>query len=171
MTQSPAVFLTIIYWLHMLATVIWIGGQSALAFMVLPAARKTLQGETYAAFIGQLTRRLQTIGWVSLAVLIATGMFQMSSSPFYDGFLAINNPWALAILLKHGVIGLMVLLGAYSTWGLSPALQRTALLISRGKGSAIEQAALQRREQWLVRINLVISLLVLLMTAWARSVA
>jgi uncharacterized membrane protein len=170
MTLFPVGMLTVIYWLHMLATVSWIGGLASLALIVLPAARKTLQGSTYSAFLQQVSRRMQQIGWLSLVVLTGTGMFQMSASPAYRGFLAINNPWATAILLKHLVIGVMVLAGAYLTWGLTPALERLALLQSHGKGDPAELVALQRREEWLVRLNLAISVVVLLLTAWARSV-
>lgn len=170
MTPFPVGVLTVIYWLHMLATVVWVGGLASLALIVLPAARKTLQGSSYSAFLQQVSRRMQQIGWLSLVVLTGTGMFQMSANPAYQGFLAINTPWATAILLKHVVIGGMVLAGAYLTWGLTPALERLALLQSRAKGDSAELAALQRREEWLVRLNLFVSAIVLLLTAWARSV-
>ena len=169
MTLFPVEMLTVIYWLHMLATVAWIGGLATLALLVLPAARKTLSGNAYSDFISQITRRLQWIGWLSLVVLIATGLFQMSASPSYQGFLAITNPWAVAILLKHLVIGLMVIASVYLTWFLTPALQRLAMLRAHGKGSPAELAVLQQREELLVQINLGISILVLLLTAWARS--
>jgi hypothetical protein len=96
-------------------------------------------------------------------------MFQMSASPSYRGFLAINNPWAMAIFLKHAVIGVMVLASAYVTWGLTPALKRLALLQAHGKGDEAALAALQNREAQLVQLNLFISVIVLLLTAWARS--
>lgn len=169
MTLYPQGMLTAIYWLHMLATVAWVGGQAALVLMVLPAARKTLTSEVYSTFLGQINRRLQFVGWISLIVLVGTGMFQMSASPSYQGFLSITNTWAVAILIKHLVIGLLVGLSAYSTWGMAPALQRLSLLRSRGKGSDVEFAALQKKEEWLIRVNLGITIVVLLLTAWARS--
>ena len=64
---------------------------------MLPAARKSLSGNQYSAFLDQVSRRLQLVGWLSLAVLVGTGMFQMSASPSYRGFLAINNPWSIAL--------------------------------------------------------------------------
>jgi uncharacterized membrane protein len=166
---SPVMLVTI-YWLHMLATVAWIGGQTTLAVLVLPAARKTISGASrYPEFIGQLSRRLQLTGWLSLVVLTATGLFQMSSNSSYQGFLAITNPWATAILLKHLVIGVLVLSSAYLTWGLTPTLERMILLRAHGKGSPVALGALQRREERLIQINLAISVIVLLLTAWARS--
>jgi uncharacterized membrane protein len=168
--KVPTDWLTILFWLHMLATVAWVGGLVAMSLIVLPAARRTLSGDSLAAFLGQVSKRLQQVGWLSLFVLVATGMFQMSASPKYQGFLAITSPWAVAILLKHLVIGLMILASAYQTWGLMPSMQRLALLQAHGKGNPDELTRLQKREDWLVQANLYISILVLLLTAWARSV-
>lgn len=167
---SPLV-LTITYWLHMLATVVWIGGLAAISLIVLPAARKTLEPPAFSALLGQLQASIQRIGWFCLAVLALTGLFQMSANPNYQGFLTISNNWAVAILTKHLVIGLMILLSGYITWGLFPSLQRLALM--RATGRAVDEARvarLQRREILLLRLNLLLSVIVLLLTAWARSV-
>jgi hypothetical protein len=114
--------------------------------------------------------RLQQIGWFSLALLILTGLFQMSASPSYGGFLAIDNSWSVAILTKHLVIGLMILVSGYVTWGLMPTLHRNALLRATGRGvNESQEERLQRQETWMLRLNLALSILVLLLTAWARS--
>lgn len=169
-TAVSPLFLTITYWLHMVATVTWVGGLTALSLIVLPAARKTLDQPSFGALLLQMQTRLQQIGWFSLALLTLTGMFQMSASPSYAGFLAISNPWAVAILAKHAVIGLMILVSGYVTWGLLPTLQRNTLLRAAGRGvNEVQEARLQRRETWMLRINLALSILVLLLTAWARS--
>ncbi len=166
---SPYI-LAIAYWLHMLATVVWIGGLAAVSLIVLPAARKALDQVPFSALLTRLQASLQRIGWFCLAVLIVTGLFQMSASPFYRGFLAITNTWAAAILTKHLAVGLMILTSAYATWGLLPALQRTALLRAAGRTVSEEKvAALERREVWLLRANLGLSVIVLLLTALART--
>lgn len=167
---APPWVLAIAYWLHMLATVVWIGGLAALSLLVVPAARRTLRGQDYAAFLALVQKRLQAVGWFSLVVLGLTGMFQMSSSPFYEGFLAIQNPWSIAMLLKHLSIGIMVLFSGYLTWFLGPALQRNALRIAAGKElDPAQQAKLQRQETLLLWLNVAVSLLVLLLTAIARA--
>ena len=97
-------------------------------------------------------------------------MFQMSSSPFYGGFLAIGNTWSWAILLKHLSIGLMVVFSAYSTWGITPALRRLAFLKSAGKEiDTTTRERYQKREELLLRLNLFVSIIVLALTAVARS--
>jgi len=102
--------------------------------------------------------------------LTGTGMFQMSAHPEYEGFLAVNNSWAAAILAKHIAIGGMVIVSAYITWGLLPALKRIAL--KRAAGLEIDeghQAQLLKRESLGSTINLVLSVVVLLLTAIARA--
>lgn len=166
----PDFSLALAYWLHILATVTWIGGLVALSVLVIPAARRTLRPGDYAALLDRLQAGLQQIGWLSLAVLIATGMFQMSAHPAYEGFLALSNAWSVAILIKHILIGLMVFMSAYLTWGVMPSLRRMALLRAAGQNlDAAKDLALHKRESRMLAINLILSILVLLLTAIARA--
>ena len=167
---APPLALTVAYWLHMLATVGWVGSLAALSLIVLPAARRALEPPAFSALLARMQARLQPVAWFSLFLLAATGMFQMSSHPSYAGFLAIENTWSVAILSKHLVIGLMVLASAYLTWGLLPAIQRTALMRAAGAEIDPEQVSrLEHRETWLIWANLLLSVAVLALTAWART--
>jgi len=167
MKDAPAWALTLSYWLHMSGTILWIGGLSAVVFLINPAARRVLNTPDYLVFIQKVYSRLQAIGWFSLALLTATGLLQMSSNPNYAGFLAINNRWAVAILAKHFVFGLMILISAYLTWWLTPALQRAQLRQSRGLEEG-EGGKLQRRESVLTLVNLGLAVVILALTALAR---
>jgi uncharacterized membrane protein len=166
--MTPNVWaLSFTYWLHMLATVVWIGGLSALVLLVLPAARKALDAASYANLLGAIQRRLDPLGWICLLVLAGTGMFQMSANPNYQGFLEVSNRWAATILVKHLVFLVMVLVSGYLTWGLLPRLQRLALLQTRGQPA--DAGSLLRREANLLRLNLVLGVIVLALTAVARA--
>lgn len=166
---APAWGLSLAYWFHMLATVVWIGGLAAYSLVVVPAARRTLDAEGYGAFLLRVNGQMQRLGWFSLGVLGVTGLFQMSSNPSYEGFLAIQNTWSQAILAKHLVIVWMVGVSAYLTWFLHPAYQRLVLRQSKGLLEDEEDLlSLQRREVQLLWVNLGISLVVLALTALAR---
>jgi hypothetical protein len=54
------------------------------------------------------------------------------------------------------------------TWGLFPAMRRNALLKAKGV-DAIEGGELERREIFLLRLNLLLSALILGLTALARA--
>ncbi len=162
--------MTFVYWLHMLATVVWIGSLAALALLVIPAGQRSLDSQGQAALLDALQRRLDPLGWFCLLLLVATGMFQMSANPNYKGFLAIDNTWAAAILFKHILFGLMIAASAYLTWGVLPALRRAALLRAAGR-PAPESERLERQNRIALRINLGLAILILALTALARSIS
>lgn len=167
--MTPYWALSIAYWLHMLATVVWVGGLTTVSLLVLPLAQRHLESRAYAAFLNDLQRRLDPIGWFSLAVLVASGLFQMSASPNYEGFLSISNRWAIAILVKHVVFIVMVSVSAYLTWGLLPQLRRSAIRLSQGQGNTPLSEKLRRQNRRLLRLNLIFAILVLALTALARA--
>lgn len=166
--ETPAWALSMAYWLHMLATAVWIGGLASLILFVLPAARRNLDAQDYARLVEKAQRRLDPLAWMSVVVLTGTGLFQMSASPNYEGLLAIRNRWAAAILIKHLVFFGMVGVSAYLTWGVMPRIERFALLRARGQETP-EAERLQRREERLLWLNLALGVIVLGLTAVARA--
>jgi uncharacterized membrane protein len=165
---TPLWALTIAYWLHMLATVIWIGGITTVSLFLIPISQKTLSREHYAALIDQIGERLNSIGWFSLALLMVTGLIQMSANPNYGGFLAITNRWGVAILLKHLVFGATIISTAFLTWKVFPALRRSALRRAKGLPTP-EEVHNRSQERRLLRLNLALSILILALTALART--
>lgn len=168
METPPAWALALVYWLHMLATVTWIGGIVSISILVLPAARKSLKPADQLVFIESLQKRLEPLAWFSLGLLIATGLFQLSANSHYNGFFDVSTQWSLAILVKHGLVAVMVAVSAVQTWEVLPAIRRT--LMRREKGASEEEIVrLQKREERLLRINFMLSILILGATALARA--
>ncbi|MDP1713279.1 MAG: CopD family protein [Anaerolineales bacterium] len=166
MVTPSAWILAIIFWLHMLATVTWIGSLAAINILVLPASQRTLKLADQLSFIAALQKRLEPLAWFCMGLLLVTGLFQLSTSPHYDGFLSLSTQWSFAILIKHGLAVIMVVVSAIQTWEVLPAIQRT--LMKKGKADEEELAILQRKEVNLLRINLLLSALILGATAVAR---
>lgn len=164
----PVWVLGVSYWLHMLATIVWVGGLALLALVVWPGAQAALgPGPQMAALMQNLHQRFMPLSWMSLGVLMVTGLTQMAGHPRYEGFLQVNNTWAMAILLKHVAVGGMMLVGGYMQWMLHPTLVRLALLETKGKATP-ELASLRQQERRLTQINLVCGVVVLAFTAVAR---
>ncbi len=164
----PTWVLTLIYWLHMMATVIWVGSLAAISLLVLPSIKRTLDPDTQLVFIEALQKRLEPIAWFSISLLIVTGLFQMSVNPHYDGFLSTSTQWSLAILTKHILGVFMVVTCAIQTWEVIPAIRR-AIIMSKKSKNTEELDGLRRREIFLLRINLGLSVLILGATAVART--
>jgi uncharacterized membrane protein len=168
MTPPPGWALALTYWLHLFATVTWVGSLAGVSMLVLPAMKQSLDAETQLVFIEALQRRLEPIAWFSMSLLLATGLFQMSVNPHYDGFLSTSTQWSLAILIKHLLGIVMVVVSAIQTWEVIPAIRR-AIVRSKKSNNARELDALRRREVRLLRLNFGLSLLILLATAFARA--
>lgn len=166
MNAPSAPVLAVIFWLHMLATVTWIGSLTAINLLFLPASNRTLKLVDQLSLITAMQKRLEPLAWFCMGVLLVTGLFQLSTSPHYDGFLSISTQWSVAILVKHGFAVLMVVASAIQTWEVLPAIQR--ILLKKEKANEAELARLQRREKLLLRINLLLSALILGATAYAR---
>ncbi|MEP7134246.1 MAG: CopD family protein [Chloroflexota bacterium] len=167
-SAPPTWALALIYWLHMLATVVWVGSLAAISFLVLPAMKRTLNAETQLIFLEAMQKRLEPIAWFSISLLIVTGLFQMSLNPHYDGFLSTSTQWSLAILTKHILGIIMVVVSAIQTWEVIPAIRR-GILLSKKHDNAEELDTLRRREITLLRINFGLSALILAATAFARA--
>lgn len=156
------------YWVHLLATVVWLGGIALMAFIAWPALR---QGTLSSNQWFQLQKRF--LPWVNAAliVLLITGFIQMTNDENYNGFLAIDSLWAWAMLLKHIAYGGMVLLTAYLQFGLYPAMARLALLAeSRPETADAKRDQLAAREIRYLRLNVIAAMLVLFFTAIATAV-
>ena len=167
MTPPPAWALAVTYWLHLLATVAWIGSITATSILFLPAASKALKPVDHLALIEAMQKRLEPIAWFCMTLLLLTGMFQMSVNPHYDGFVSTSTQWSLAILIKH-VLGIfMVVASAIQTWEVIPSIRRT--LLNKNKANEEKIIQLQKRETLLIRINFGLSILILLATAFARA--
>lgn len=161
--------LAINYLLHLLATVVWIGGLSLMTLVITPGLAKALDDDAQrGAVLDALYKRMTPLSNLSLVILIVTGMFQMVGDTHYDGFLLFTNTWAKAIVLKHVAVGAMVLVGFYIQSSLRPAQARAALLATRANDPT-EANRLRGREQRLMRVNVVLSILVLFFTAIATA--
>lgn len=167
-TTPPSWALALTYWLHLFATVTWVGSLAGVSLLVLPAMRRSLDSETQLVFIEAMQKRLEPIAWFCMSLLLATGLFQMSVNPHYDGFLSTSTQWSLAILIKHLLGIIMVVVSAIQTWEVIPAIRRS-ILRSRKSNNADELDSLRRREIFLLRMNFGLSLLILLATAFARA--
>ncbi len=160
--------LALSYWIHLLATVIWLGGMALMAFIAWPALRRgTLDGNQWF----ELQKRFAP--WVSgsLIILLITGFVQMTNDANYNGFLVFDSVWAWAILLKHIAFLGMVVLTVYLQFFLYPSMTRiNDLTATRPDLIAEEQATLSRQEIRMLRINLACAAAVLFFTAIATAV-
>ncbi len=163
----PSWAIALTFWLHMLAVVIWIGSLVSISILILPAATRALKPVDQLVFVEAIQKRLEPIAWFSISLLVVTGLFQMSVNVHYNGFLATSDQWSLAILAKHLLVVILIAVSATYTWDVLPTIRRE--LMKKDKADPEKLAALHKRETILLRTCLVLAVLILLATAFARA--
>lgn len=169
MPSNPTLAISLFF--HLSATVIWIGGLLITTLLVWPEVRRVLVDQpSLYNLLNRLRTRFIPLSNLSLVTLIVTGLFQMSLDSNYKGMLNFDNEWSQVMLVKHIVIVLMALTGVFLQYIVVPALERTSLLVERGKGDENVWQALRQREIRLTWINVLLGVCVLGLSAWAGSI-
>jgi len=164
----PLWVLAISYWIHLLATITWLGGLMMMTIVAWPAVRdRIMEADQWV----QLQRRSTPWANASLVILWVTGVLQMTADSNYDGLLAVDSLWAQAILIKHIAVIAMMAVALYIQWRIHPALSRIVLMEKKRPQMAhAERKRLANQEVRLVRLNLICAAAVLLFTAVATAI-
>lgn len=141
-------FSMLIVWIHILAAMFWIGGMLFFSLVLVPSLRG-LPPEERTDLMIRIGRRYRRAGWISLAVLLVTGLIRL----YHLGFapLAAGN-WLWAKLAMVIVMVLLTLLHDLILGPRSIEISRTSPAPHR----------LQRTVRWMARLNLAVGLLVVL---------
>ena len=144
---------------HVLAAVVWVGGIFFLALVVVPVARRLPPAER-AALLGALGRRFRVVGWVCIALLLATGTANAAlRGVTWEGVASgrlFESEFGRLLAAKLAVVLVMLALSVAHDFVVGPASVR--LLERQGDGDA---ASLRRRASWLARVNALLALLVI----------
>jgi uncharacterized membrane protein len=152
MTQ---IFIALSYWLHAVATVIFVGHYVLLALIYLPVLSKTENGTA----LSEISKQSRSWMYASLLVFIITGIYLMIVDSNYLGFADFGNFWGIVMLVKHVLIIGMIVMGFWFN-----AILRVGPLMSSNTGVA--QAI--SRFRWHVNTMAVSGVLILLLTALAQ---
>lgn len=155
------VILAISYWLHLLTTVIWLGGLTFVSLIALPAYRR---GEIADNQWVSLQKSLLPYVNGSMAILWVTGFYQMTNDVQYNGFLVLDSQWAWAILAKHVAVLGMTALSLVMQFRILPEMERMLLF-----GKTNLSARSSGHETRLLTANLLLAATVLLFTAIATA--
>lgn len=146
------ILISLSYWLHALATVVFIGHFVLLAGIYLPALSKN------GPALSEISKRSRYWLYASLIVFMVTGIYLTFVDPNYQGIGNFNNFWAVMMLVKHILIVGMIGLGFWYN-----AILRVGPLMSSNNP---DQAIVRFRKY--VNVMAVCGVLVLLLTALAQ---
>ena len=145
-------------WLHIVAAAAWVGGMLFLGLVLIPIALREKYRALAPTLLHELALRFRSFGWLTLAILILTGVANLRLRGFTWGMLATAGFWASgfgAILkIKLILVAVLLVLGALHDFWIGP---RTTTLW-QSHPQAPQLARLRRLSSWMGRINLLLSL-------------
>lgn len=98
------ILIALSYWLHALATVVFIGHYLLLSTIYLPALANN------GTILSEISKRSRSWLYISLGIFLVTGTYLTLIDPNYLGIGNFGNLWAILMLVKHllivGMIGL-----------------------------------------------------------------
>jgi putative copper export protein len=145
-------------WLHIIGAALWLGGMLLLVLVVVPVLRERTFRDVAPALVDETGTRFRAVGWVALALLVATGLLNVAVRGI--GRSALTDPgfWqsafgrllALKLLVVAGILAVSML----HDFAVGPA----ATARWRQHPAASESQRLRRRAAWLGRLNLLLGL-------------
>lgn len=155
-----SIFISLSYWLHSLATVIFIGHYLLLSLIYIPALSMQESIKNTGAVLSEFSKRSRVWLYVSLLVFIITGTYLTFVDQNYLGIGNFGNPWAILMLVKHILIVGMICMGFWYN-----GLLRVGPLMSSNTG--ITQAISRFRQY--SNLMAISGSLVLLLTAISQT--
>lgn len=148
---------------HILSTIIWVGGILFLALVVVPVARR-LPPADRAALVTAVGSRFRTIGWSCLALLVITGLINLHYRGVTWGSIVSGEIFATLfgrlVVAKVTLVATMIAVSAVHDFVVGPASARAhaqaGVCPSPEAQTAI--AALRRRASWLGRVTALLAL-------------
>lgn len=130
---SPAAVLLVAVTAHVLAASVWVGGIAVIA-IALPAAVHSLEPERRTALLAATLGRFSPLAFAAVLVIALTGVVQAYIEVRTQNAL-FHTTFGAFVLLKTGLLGILIGLGAANRERVVPTLTRLA-----GAGSPPGQA-------------------------------
>jgi uncharacterized membrane protein len=145
-----------VVFVHILAALVWVGGMWFLALVLVPALRRE-PPDRRAALLEAVGRRFRTVGWVAIAVLLVTGVWNVANRGFgWDVFTA-GGRFGHILAGKLALIAVVLALSALHDFRIGPASTRARL-----QGDDPRRAeSLRRLASWIGRVNALLALVVI----------
>ena len=107
---------------HLLSSMVWVGGTVALVFVGVPAIRG-LEGEARATAMRTLGRRWRPLGWSAMAIAILSGLWL---THLHGGLhsAALSTDFDRTLILKSALVVLLCAGALFHDFVLGPRLQR-----------------------------------------------
>ena len=147
-------------WLHLLASVIWIGGIAFILFIAMPSARQVM-GTDAGKLMGDVSKRFTPVANYSIVLLVLTGATMAVLNNRFSSSAILENNWIIILAAKHILVFTMIVIHFYRGLILAPKIMRME--------SKPRKMSLQNLSINLVKANFGLGLMVLLLSAIFNS--
>jgi uncharacterized membrane protein len=124
---------------HLVAVLTWVGGMLFIALVLVPVTRRLDDAALRVRLVQDSGRRFRTVGWIALAVIVATGLGNLLFRPELLG--------APRFWLKAALVTLALILAAVHDFVLGPRAGRPGA-----------PASARVRAAWIARVNMLVAL-------------
>ena len=147
-------------WIHLMATVAWIGGMFANFFIYMPAMRKVLDPSVSGKLMGTVMKRFRIMVYISMGLFLFTGMISGFIHVSSVDAASAENSWNTLLTIKVSVFVVMAVLAIYAFEYLAPKVAETA-----AKGASPELARIQKRQMALAATGFILGIIIVAISA------
>lgn len=164
MSAFELITITVMNWLHLFATVAWIGGITTMIFVVGPSVRSALEPPAMGKLMIFLAKKMKNMAYMSGAILIVTGVVLQVMDPAYAGY-GFGNRWAAVLVIKHIFTLIMIVIGIYVSEVIGPKIGKLA-----AEGPSPEIGKLQKKQMGLGFFNFILGMIILLLSGYMNTI-
>jgi putative copper resistance protein D len=141
---------------HVLAALLWLGGMFFFALVGAPVLRRLEPAALRARIFAELGQAFRAVGWIAIAVLLATGALNLYFAGILRGGAMQDaafsfTPYGRALAWKLAAVAVMIAVSAVHDFVLGPRAGR----LDPGSPAALRARS---RAAWLARINALVGL-------------
>lgn len=146
--------------IHVLAAILWLGGMFFLGIVGAPVLRSVEPPSLRAALFASLGERFRTVGWISIIILLVTGLINLefrnllTSGALLDGALW-GSPYGNALAWKLVTVIIMITISGLHDFVFGPAAGRL-------RPETPEALRMRRRAAWMARINALVGVILVI---------
>lgn len=147
-------------WIHIVAACLWLGGMLFLVLVLVPALKHLQDPALSARLIRETGRRFRLVGWVTLGVLVGSGLSNLYARGVRIGDALRadfwNTPFGGVLGFKLAIVFLILALSAWHDFKIGPRASEAA----RSAPDAPETERLRALARGIGRLNLLLALVV-----------
>lgn len=109
-------------WLHVVAAVVWIGGNMILAMVIVPHFRQNLPPVQRILLLTQIGKRFEPIVWGCIGILFFTGIVNLLEVLDLTSLAPVSNAFMRTFMIKIGLFFVLIILTVLHSMIFAPRL-------------------------------------------------